>query len=73
MNRDQAAKDIEAEFANGWEGTADEWWAQHPLVSTINNVAPVFTHLSQAGLIEPTGEKRRTRHGGMARVFRKVV
>jgi hypothetical protein len=57
-------------FVDGWEGTADEWWAQHPDVKTINSIAPCFTYMKQKGLIEPAGVRRPTRNGGEATPYR---
>ncbi len=62
---------IALSFEDGWEGTADDWWAQHPEVSTINSVAPMFTHLKQVQKIVPAGPRRPTRHGGLATPWRK--
>lgn len=69
--RDEVRFLIEQDFAEGWQGTADDWWAQHPEVTTINFIAPVFTSLKQEGTIAPTGVKKRTRHGGVAQVYRQ--
>jgi hypothetical protein len=64
------AERIDRDFAAGWEGTADDWWAAHPWVTTINSIAPHFTRLKQLGLIVPSGSRRRTRAGGLATPFR---
>lgn len=72
MNKYEVQDRIIASFNEGWSGTADEWWAQNPDVSTINNVAPSFTYLKQQQFIEPNGTRRRTRHGGMAQPYRKA-
>ena len=66
MTRAALERRIVGSFEVGWEGTADEWWAQHPEVSTINSVAPTFTYLKQIGMIVPSGPRRLTRHGGLA-------
>lgn len=72
-NAQQVAERVVRSFKEGWQGTADEWWAQNPDVSTINNVAPVFTHLKQAGIIVPAGSRRRTRHGGLATPWKWIA
>lgn len=36
----------------------------------VNTWAPIFTHLKDEGLVERTGERRRTSHGAMAWVLR---
>jgi hypothetical protein len=67
------AEMIELSFDNGWEGTADKWWAQHPWVTTINSIAPTFTHLKQEGIIVKAGDRERTRSGGLATPYRKAA
>jgi len=63
---------IQRSFDQGWTGTADSWWGQHPGVKSINSVAPTFTHLKQAGEIVPAGPRVRTRSGGLAVPFKKA-
>ena len=69
MNRVTTRERIIGTFKHGWYGTADDWFASHPAALTINNVAPVFTELKQAGVLEAVGRKR-TRAGGMATAWR---
>lgn len=59
---------IERDFANGWHGSADKWWAENPDITTINSIAPHFTALKQEGRIRKVGVER-TRHGGVATTF----
>lgn len=60
-------------FKNGWSGTADEWWEEHPEVKTINSIAPTFTYLKKEGTIERAGSRRPTRNGGEATPWRLKI